>query len=363
MKFEIEQKDFLNALNCVKGAVENRNVIETLKHIKINAEEGAVTLTGTNIDIEIKKTVFADVEICGEATFDTIKANSVISRLSNEKPIVVELINNHVVIKQGRSRVKLPSLLPSDFLSLPVTGDIKDITLSAHDIRELLSNTHFTSSHEETRWSLNGVYIHTDGPSIIAVAIDGLTFSKYKMDFDSGVIDGITLPNKLVSELLRIIADVDQDVLINIGQGSVRFDMNDTIITSRLIDAKFPDYESVIPDGNNDILCIEQSDIKTALDMAVIFADKINNRVKFGLKENGMAISTEQDDFFKAVDGVFNGANFDIFYDTALMINIIKHLKGELIMSFNGVGKPVIIEPTEKQGALYIVTPQGERTS
>ncbi|MGN6463189.1 MAG: DNA polymerase III subunit beta, partial [Pseudolabrys sp.] len=259
MKVTVERSALLKSLGHVHRVVERRNTIPILANVLLRADKGKLSLKATDLDLEVIETIAAEVSPGGSTTVPAHMFYEIVRKLPEGTQVVLEASGDRAIlaIRAGRSRFTLQTLPESDFPDLAAGEMTHKFTLAAKDLKRLIDKTQFAISTEETRYYLNGIYLHVAGAAkaqkLRAVATDGHRLAQAELDAPKGAdgMPGIIVPRKTVGEVQRLIEDLDADVSIELSQTKIRFTIGDVVLTSKLIDGTFPDYGRVIPAGND----------------------------------------------------------------------------------------------------------------
>src|SRR5258705_3433773 len=274
MKVTIERAELLKSLGHVHRVVERRNTIRILANVLVRAEKSALSLKATDLDLEVIESTSAEVAPAGSTTVPAHMFYDIVRKLTEASQVVLESSSDRAVlaIRAGRSRFSWQTLHESDFPDLAAGEMTHKFTLPAKDLKRLIDKTQFAISTEETRYYLNGIYLHvaTSGKTqkLRAVATDGHRLAQVELDAPKGAegMPGIIVPRKTVGEVQRLIEDLDAEVAIELSQSKIRFTIGDVTLTSKLIDGTFPDYGRVIPAGNDKTLIVDKPDFEAAVD-------------------------------------------------------------------------------------------------
>jgi DNA polymerase-3 subunit beta len=251
MRVTLEKSAFLKALNHVQSVVERRNTIPILSNVMVQAKGGEVKLTATDLDIEIVESAAGDVAQDGAATVPAHMLYDIVRKLPDGAQLELNQAGDRgrISIIAGRSRFALQALPPEDFPDLSSGEFGNTFSLGAADLRFLIERTRFAISTEETRYYLNGIYFHeVSGKHLRAVATDGHRLAQSQMALPPGAagMPGIIVPRKTVLELVKLLEGEDGEVEVAISASKIRFTFGKLVLTSKLIDGTFPDYERVI---------------------------------------------------------------------------------------------------------------------
>ncbi len=259
MKLTIERAALLRALGHVQSVVERRNTIPILSNVLLRAEGAKLALSATDMDLEMVASLAAQGATAGATTVPAHTLYDIVRKLREGAQIELETTGDKglMTLRSGRSTFTLSCLPPEDY-PLMAGGDLAhNFLVSAADLKRLIDRTRFAISTEETRYYLNGIYLHaakSDKVNMLrAVATDGHRLARMEIPLPEGAagMPGVIVPRKTVGELRKLLDELDQDVSVSLSDTKIRFTFGDTVLTSKLIDGTFPDYDRVIPSGND----------------------------------------------------------------------------------------------------------------
>jgi DNA polymerase-3 subunit beta len=331
MKLTIERAALLKSLGHVQSVVERRNTIPILSNVLIEAKGDRVSLTATDMDLAIVEHTAAEVSAPGAATVPAHMLYDIVRKLPEGAQVQLELGGDggQVAIKAGRSRFTLQTLPKEDFPTT-ASGDLPHrFPLSAVDLRSLIDHTRFAISTEETRYYLNGIYLHAHSTgkqqALRAVATDGHRLARVEMPLPEGAekIPGVIVPRKMVGEVRKLLEEVDGSVEVSLSDTRVRFAFEDTVLTSKLIDGSFPDYQRVIPTGNDKVLEIDRREFRDAIDRVSTISSEKSRAVKLSLKPGTLTISATSAENGTAIDELevkYDGTPIEIDGDGLQMV-------------------------------------------
>src|SRR3979409_861391 len=288
MKVTVERAQLLKSLGHVHRVVERRNTIPILGNVLVRAENARLSLKATDLDLEVTETLSAETGTGGSTTVPAHMFYDIVRKLPDGAQIVLEGDGDRSVlaIPAAPSRFPLQTLPESDFPDLAAGDMTHSFTLAAADVKRLIDRTQFAISTEETRYYLNGIYLHSAGSAKAAtlrgVATDGHRLSRGALVQPKGApgMPGVIVPRKTVGEVLRLIEDNEAEVSIELSQGKIRFTLGDTVLTSKLIDGTFPDYGRVIPVGNDKELTAAKKEVDQAVDRVSTVSSERGRAVK-----------------------------------------------------------------------------------
>jgi DNA polymerase-3 subunit beta len=369
MKLTIERTALLRSLGHVQSVVEKRNTIPILSNVLVEAKGGSLALTATDMDLAIVEAVAAEVAQPGAATVPAHTLYDIVRKLPEGAQVQIELAadGQQVTIKAGRSRFSL-STLPKEDFPATAAGDLAHkFPLSAADLRGLIDRTKFAISTEETRYYLNGIYLHafTAGKqkTLRAVATDGHRLARVEMPLPEGAenIPGVIVPRKMVNEVRKLIEEVDGTVAVSLSDTRIRFAFDDVVLTSKLIDGSFPDYQRVIPTGNDKILEVDRKEFHDAVDRVSTISSEKSRAVKLSLKPGSLtlsATSAENGSATEEIEVKYEGAPVDIGFNSKYLLDVAQQIEGEgLQMVLADSVAPTLLRDMADAMALYVLMP------
>jgi DNA polymerase-3 subunit beta len=272
-----------------------------------------------------------------------------------------------ILIRSGRSRFNLQALPEADFPDL-ASGDMGHrFALGATDLKRLIEKTQFAISTEETRYYLNGIYLHTmesEGRSVLrAVATDGHRLARVESDAPaaSAGMPGVIIPRKAVAEIIKLIDDAGERVTVELSPNKIRLALGSVVLTSKLIDGTFPDYQRVIPSGNDKRLVVDKGDFAAAVDRVSTISSERGRAVKMALAEGRLTLSVTNPDSGSAVEEIeveYDATPIDIGFNARYLLDIAGQLEGETaLFLLADPGSPTLIQDREGANSLYVLMP------
>jgi DNA polymerase-3 subunit beta len=369
MKVTVERAQLLKSLSHVYRVVERRNTIPILGNVLIRADNSRLSLKATDLDLEVTESLPADVATGGSTTVPAHMLYDIVRKLPDGSQVVLEATGDRaiLVIRAGRSRFTLQTLPESDFPDLAAGEMTHSFKLGAADVKRLIDRTQFAISTEETRYYLNGIYLHNAGSAknatLRAVATDGHRLAQLDLPLPEGAggMPGVIVPRKTVGEVQRLIEDNEASVLIELSQGKIRLSIGDVVLTSKLIDGTFPDYGRVIPQNNDKQLIVDKKDFEAAVDRVSTISSERGRAVKLALSDGKLVLSVTNPDSGSATEEIevdYAADALDIGFNSRYLLDIAAQIEGEVaVLRLADPGSPTLVQDRDAKGALYVLMP------
>jgi len=364
MKISIERGILLKALNHVQGIVERRNTIPILSNVKIDANERGIALIATDLDLEIIENVEATVSKTGSTTISAHTLYDIIRKIPEGSSVEIEQKqDNQIELRSGQSNFDLPCLPDEDFPEMS-SGEMPcSFVIGSSDLARLIDKTKFAISTEETRYYLNGIFLHSIDNELRSVATDGhrLACVKSKLPAGAEEMPSVIIPRKTVGEIRKLIEGSSDDLSIKVSDTKIQFNLKDVQLTSKLIDGTFPDYERVIPKNNDKELSIETKIFSSSIDrVATISSDK-SKAVKFLLKDGALTLTVVNPDAGTAVEKTpvqYDYEELEIGFNARYLLDIASQIDGhDMVFALEGSGSPALIRDSNDDQATYVLMP------
>ncbi|MBZ8132966.1 DNA polymerase III subunit beta [Afifella sp. IM 167] len=368
MRVAIERAAFLKALAPVHRVVERRNTIPILSNVLLRAGEDGMVLKATDLDLEVSNKVPAMAEQAGSATVPAHMLYDIVRKAPEGSEIELATGDGGTMkLKAGRARFDLQMLPDADFPDLDPGTLPVSFTLAAGELRRLIERTQFAISTEETRYYLNGIFFHVagEGPGqmLRAVATDGHRLAKAEIAAPSGSAEmpGIIVPRKTIGEMQRLLEDSDTDVAVELSDTKIRLTAGPIVLTSKLIDGTFPDYERVIPSGNDKEMTVTKDIFKNAVDRVSTISSDRGRAVKLSLSDGKLVLTVNNPDSGSATDEIdveYAGEPLEIGFNSRYLLDIADQLTTEEArFELADPGSPTLIREKNGGEALYVLMP------
>lgn len=367
MKITTTKQTLLNSLSHSQGVVERRNIAPILSNVLIVSNEKGITFTSTDTEIEVNDTVDGYVLESGSMTVPAHTLYEIVRKLPDGQSIEIGTLGSQMKLASGRSNFKLGCLPVEDFPKMPECDLKHKFTLSSNELKELIDRTRFAISTEETRYYLNGIYLHSaksckNVEVLRAVATDGHRLARVEMPAPEGSkgIPGVIIPRKTVNEVRKLLDETTGDIEIAMSEAKVRFTFESVVITSKLIDGTFPDYERVIPSGNDKMLDANARVFAEAIDRVATISSEKSRAVKLSLSNGKMVLSarsSETGSSTEEIDVKYDSENMEIGFNAKYILDTIKQIDDEISIELGNSKQPVILRDKKKSNAVYVVMP------
>ncbi|MFL0671680.1 MAG: DNA polymerase III subunit beta [Erythrobacter sp.] len=372
MKATIERATLLRCLSHVQSVVERRNTIPILSNVLIDASDGgSVRVMATDLDLQVVETMSAaSVDQPGAITVSAHLLFDIARKLPEGSQVSLTTSDNRLEVKAGRANFKLPTL-PRDDFPVIVEGDLPtSFELPARLLAELIDRTRFAISTEETRYYLNGIFLHVtdeDEPLLKAAATDGHRLARFTLPRPEGAsgMPDVIVPRKAVGELRKLLDEaMDGNVLIDLSASKIRFTMGGeggVVLTSKLIDGTFPDYSRVIPTANDKLLKVDPKLFRSGVDRVATIATEKTRAVKIGLEAEKLTLSVTSPDNGTATEELmadYGAEGMEIGFNANYLKDILDQIDGDTVeMHLADAGAPTLIRQNDQSPALYVLMP------
>ncbi|MCG8427929.1 MAG: DNA polymerase III subunit beta [Chromatiales bacterium] len=363
MKIVTQRDNLLKPLQQIGGVVERRQTLPILANVLINAEKDQLTITATDLEVEMKTS--AQVESEGELDF-TLPARKLIDicrALPEEAEIQLSVESERAVLKSGRSRFTLGILPAQDYPAIEPSVSSHHFAISQKLLKRLIDKTHFAMAQQDVRYYLNGMLLEVGDGMIRSVATDGhrLALSEANCELEEGVEVQVILPRKAVLELSRLLEDSEEKVEVEISSNHIRLKMGDTSFTSKLIDGKFPDYQRVIPKGFDKTVIADRDELKQALQRTSILSNEKYRGIRFqftsGLLQL-LAHNPEQEEAEEEMEIDYAGEELVIGFNVGYLIEVLGVIDASTVkLSLSDANSSCLIQDSDTDDNKYVIMP------
>ena len=368
MKATIERAALLKSLGHVQSVVERRNTIPILSNVLIEATQGGgIKLMATDLDLQVVETVDAQVETAGSITVSAHTLFDIARKLTDGSQVQLDAADGKMKVNAGRARFNLQTL-PRDDFPIIAEGELPtSFELPAASLIQIIDKTKFAISTEETRYYLNGIFLHVqdeETPVLKAAATDGHRLARVTLPRPAGAegMPDVIVPRKCVNELRKLLDENNEtSVQVDLSASKIRFTLGTAILTSKLIDGTFPDYSRVIPTGNDNLLKIDPKSFAQGVDRVSTIATEKTRAVKMALGDDKITLSVTSPENGKAeeeVPGSYKDDTFEIGFNSRYLLDILNEIEGDTVeLHLADASAPTLIRENDKSPALYVLMP------
>jgi len=363
MKFQIDKETLLNPLQQIIGAVEKRQTMPALSNVLIRTTENLLTLTATDLEIELVSQTGIVVDEPGEITVPARKLLDICKSLPNEALIKFIVNENKALVQSGRSRFSLTTLPANDFPALEKINSVYEFEITQKTLRDIIDKTAFAMAQQDVRYYLNGLLLEVNTNFLRAVATDGhrLAFCEKEIDTDISDVKQVILPRKGVLELIRLLNDSEDKVKIILGSNHLQIEFDQLRITSKLIDGRFPDYNRVMPTDGNNIMTADRDQLRQALMRASILSNEKYRGIRLTLEKNLIKLQAQNPDQEEAdieLEVVYTGEEIEIGFNVNYMLDVLNGSNSDMVQAaLRGSNSSVLLTYPDQPDCKYVIMP------
>ena len=362
MKLSATREVILKPLGAVIGVVERRQTMPILSHVLIAAQDGKVTMTATDLEVELRAQAEVEVTVPGEVTLPGRKLYDICRALPEGVVVEIALSGGKVTVKAGRSRFTLSTLRAADFPVVDEVAAQQTLAIDRQAFRRLLEKTQFSMAQQDVRYYLNGLLLETEGSTLRAVATDGHRLALAEINLDKAASRGtqVIVPRKGVLELLRLI-EGEGEISVTIGSNHIRVEADDIRFTSKLIDGRFPDYERVVPKDPGNIVQADRALLRAGLQRAAILSNEKYRGVRLALDSNRITMQAnnpEQEEAEEELEVTYEGDTMEIGFNVNYLMDALGAVDSdEVELGLTDPNSSCLIKAPGKQDSRFVVMP------
>lgn len=363
MKFIVEREHLIKPLQQVSSPLGGRPTLPILGNLLLQVEDGHLSLTGTDLEMEmVARVPLVQPHEAGATTVPARKFLDICRGLPDGAEISVALDGDRMLIRSGRSRFSLSTLPAVDFANLDDWQSEVEFTLPQATLKRLIEATQFSMAHQDVRYYLNGMLFETEGEELRTVATDGHRLAVCSMPIGQSLPShSVIVPRKGVIELMRLLDGGETPLRLQIGSNNLRAHVGGFIFTSKLVDGRFPDYRRVLPKNPDKALEAGCDELKQAFARAAILSNEKFRGVRLHVSHNQLKITAnnpEQEEAEELLDVDYPGSDLEIGFNVSYVLDVLNALKCErVVMMLTDAVSSVQIEDAASQAAVYVVMP------
>ena len=364
MKATIERATLLKSLSHVQSVVERRNTIPILSNVLLEAQEdGALRVMATDLDLQVDESVPANVDQPGATTVPAHTLFEIMRKLPEGSQVELNAAEGKMQLSAGRARFNL-STLPRDDFPVIAEGELPTrFELPAQVLRQIIDKTRFAISSEETRYYLMGIFLHVADDKLKAAATDGHRLARVTVDKPEGA-DGmpdVIVPRKCVAELRKLLDELEGTVEVSMSPTKIRFGLGSAVLTSKLIDGTFPDYNRVIPTGNDKLLKLDPKSFAQGVDRVSTIASEKTRAVKMTVDRDKVTLSVTSPESGTATEEIaadYGSDTIEIGFNARYLLDILGEIDGDTVeVHLADAAAPTLLRENDKSQALYVLMP------
>ncbi len=362
MKLSLQRETLLKPLQAVVGVVERRQTMPILANFLMSARDGRLSVTATDLEVELMASVDIAIDQDGDATLPGRKLLDICKALPEGAKVSITVDGERATVRSGRSRFTLATLPAAEFPVVESVNPVQTLTLSQKDTRRILDKTHFAMAQQDVRYFLNGLLLEVTDTVLRAVATDGHRLSLCEMPVpdSSGTAQQVIVPRKGIIELQRLLRD-DGDMVIAIGSNHVRVEVDDIRFTSKLIDGRFPEYERVIPRAAESAVLADRMTLHHALQRTAILSNEKYRGVRLLLEENVLTIQAhnpEQEEAEEQVEIDYTGESMEIGFNVNYLLDALGAVDTETVeLGLADANRSCLIQEPGADDCKFVVMP------
>lgn len=360
---QAERDSLLKPLQAVTGIVERRHTLPILSNVLLESHQGETKFLATDLEIQIDTIGPQSEAEDFRITTNAKKLQDILRALPAGSIVSLDWSNNRLVLKAGKSRFNLQTLPAEDFPLMSVEQNVDTIfTLSQETFREMLSQVQYSMAIQDIRYYLNGLLMQTEGNQLRLVATDGhrLAYAACNIDADLPKAE-VILPRKTVLELLKLLMVPEQPITIELLNNQVRFRCNDTIIVSKVVDGKFPDYNRVIPLDNDKIFLANRTELLGALERAAILANEKFRGARLQIQPGLLSVTcnnNEQEEAREELEIAYQGDTLEVGFNINYLMDVLRNVHADdLQLAFGDANRSTLFTIPNNPNFKYIVMP------
>ncbi len=363
MKFQIDKETLLIPLQQIIGAVEKRQTMPALSNVLIRTTENSLTLTATDLEIELVSQIDIIIDEPGEITVPARKLLDICKSLANDATIKFTVKDNKALIQSDRSRFTLATLPANDFPALDAINSIYEFEIQQNTLRDLIDKTAFAMAQQDVRYYLNGLMLEVSSNILRAVATDGhrLAYCEKETNADIADIKQVILPRKGVLELVRLLNDSDDTVKMILGSNHLQVEFDGLRLTSKLIDGRFPDYNRVMPVDGGNVVMANRDQLRQSLMRASILSNEKYRGIRLILEKNLIKLQAqnpdqEEADVEQEVD--YSGDEIEIGFNVNYMLDVLNVTNSDTVKAeLRDSNSSFLLTYPDQEDCKYVIMP------
>lgn len=362
MKLKVNRESLLKPLQQVAGVVERRQTLPVLSNVLLQVEPGQLSMTGTDLEVELIGRVPLEGAEAGEITVPARKLLDICRELPDKADIEFELGDQRLTIKSGRFRSTLSTLPAADFPSVDKSAAEMTTSVDAKSVKRLLDRTAFAMAQQDVRYFLNGMLVELGESGVRTVATDGhrLAMSQLSLDGSDGNKQ-VIVPRKGVLELQRLLNEVEGNVELTLGSNHLCAESADFTLTTKLVDGRFPDYERVIPRNGDKVVMADKQELRQALNRTAILSNEKFRGIRVNLSSGQLQLTAnnpEQEEAEEVVSVDYEGDDLEVGFNVGYIQDVLGVIVGDKVrITLHDSNSSALLEEPSDEDSVYVVMP------
>ncbi len=362
MKLNAAREALLRPLQAVIGVVERRQTMPILANVLLVAKDGQVSITATDLEVELVAVTDVDIDSPGEVTVPGRKLLDICRALPEDAQVAISQSGDKVIVKSGRSKFTLVTLPAAEFPTVDDINAAQSIPVSQEVLGRLLDKTHFSMAQQDVRYYLNGLLLETGGSALRAVATDGHRLALCEAELEGSKLpeQQVIVPRKGVLELQRLMSG-EGELAIELGTNHVRIQLDGIRFTSKLIDGRFPEYERVIPQDTSNAMSADRAAFRAALQRTAILSNEKYRGIRLIIRNGGVVLQAhnpEQEEAEEELEIVYGGEEIEIGFNVNYLLDALGAVESEEVsLAVVDSNSSCLITEPGKQDCKYVVMP------
>lgn len=363
MRFTLQREAFLKPLAQVVNVVERRQTLPVLANFLVQVNDGQLSLTGTDLEVEMIARATVEDAQDGETTIPARKLFDIVRALPDGSRVTVSLTGDKATVQAGRSRFTLATLPANDFPSVDGIESTEQVQVQEAALKQLIERTAFAMAQQDVRYYLNGLLFDLRDNTLRCVATDGHRLALCETELDEGVANKrqIIVPRKGVTELQRLLDGGDRNLALDVGRSHVRVKRDDVTFTSKLIDGRFPDYEAVVPIGADREVKVDRESLRAALQRAAILCNEKYRGVRVEVSPGQLKISShnpEQEEAQEEIEADTAVSDLAIGFNVNYLLDALSALREEfVVVQLRDSNSSALVREASSEKSRHVVMP------
>ncbi|MFT6752544.1 MAG: DNA polymerase-3 subunit beta [Candidatus Azotimanducaceae bacterium] len=362
MKFVINRETLLRPLQQVTGVVERRQTLPILSNVLLEVSNDSLSITGTDLEVELVSRIALEGATAGEVTVPARKFMDICKELPEKAEIEMEMTNQRLSIRSGRFKSTLSTLPASDFPAVDKSASDLSLNIDSKALKALIDKTSFAMAQQDVRYFLNGMLLEIGEGVMRTVSTDGHRLAMSYMDLETkDELNQVIVPRKGVLELQRLLGEVNGEVSLNVGSNHLCIESTEYLMTTKLVDGRFPDYDRVIPKNGDKVVLADRVELRQALNRTAILSNEKFRGIRVNLSSGVLQLSAnnpEQEEAEESVNVDYQGDDLEVGFNVVYLQDVLGVLQSEKVrITMHDGNSSALLEEPDAEDSIYVVMP------